>query len=199
MLEASVARQLIEVVVVARIKGLGPLADTHHPCGELGALAGIGHRLGKARREDIEVPRGIRPDHLVVLALEATCRVADPISLDDLGRAKAAVGEDSHMAGVRVLRPLQLTALVGTALGSSVLGLHEVFIALLDPLARDIAIALPLRIYIRPILTEAHGDDPSIDLALVRLQAAERDELARTEEVLGRQLVVLRLGLGLCI
>ena len=103
------------------------------------------------------------------------------------------------MAGVRVLRPLQLTALVGTALGSSVLGLHEVFIALLDPLARAVAIALPLRIYIRPVLTKAHGDDPSIDLALVRLQAAERDELARTEEVLGRQLVVLRLGLSLCI
>ena len=103
----------------------------------------------------------------MVLGLEASSRVADLIGLDELLRLEVLVGEDSDVALIGVLCPLELTTLVGATLLSPILGLDEVFVTLLDPLTRLVGITIPDGLYIGTIAAESHGDDPRVELALM--------------------------------
>ena len=190
-LEGTTAGERFEVEVVVLVEVGFTFLHAYHTRGERSLLALVGHGLGEAGREDIEIAVGVVPDHLEVLRLETPAGVADFVGLDELTSLECVVVKDGDPAFVGILRPLQFAFLVSTALAAAVLLLDEIGIAVANVFTA---------VYGRTVLAQSHGDGGGVEFALALEQTGEGDVLTVAEEVFREELrllgVVVAFGLG---
>ena len=164
----------LQIAVVA-VKVLLTVGNTHYTCRQRCLLTGIFHCFGIAWGEHINIAVACLPDSLVILGLETPTGITDFISLDEFLGRHSSIIEDCHPTLVGILRPLQLTFLIGAAVGTAVFGLHQSLIA------RQYILAA---VYGSAILAQSHRNGCAVYLLVMLQDARQCHKLTITQEVL---------------